>query len=187
MAGDNSLIGLVLFNPLNLAGLNRLVPSAVGIGLNDMLRQVRADVLARTPIGWTYVKAKTTKSGKKRTDKAGKGRWVRSDSSPGKKAKGANLQHNWEIESDKQHFSIGTSVPYAFVLEEGKYPNPPKGPLPKGKPWSSGWRVEGGYSKQAQGGLLQPIYDDPKSLDDAMDFIIEEIAKNLDSIVTTVR
>ena len=179
MAGDTTLIGLVLFNPINLGRVDRLVPSAVGIGLNDMLRQVKTDVLARTPIGWVYIKAKEKKGGGKRTDAKGKGRWVRSDSTSAKKTGRANLQHSWEFTSDKMSFSVGTSIPYSMVLEDGKYPNPPKGPIPIGKPWASGWRVEGGFSKQAQGGLLQPIYDDPKYLDHAIDLIIDEISRNL--------
>jgi len=175
-SGDTTLIGIALFAPNVLTQrLEKLVPFAVSVGLKDMLRTIKADVLARTPVGWVYIPAKVNKKGKKRTDQAGKGKWVKSSSASGKKAAGAGIAKSWRTGIEQDSFFIGTDMPYAFMLEDGRYPNPPKGPLPTGKPWDKGWRVEGGFSKQAQGGLLQPIYDDDTYLQGAVGLIAERI------------
>lgn len=81
------------------------------------------------------------------------------------------LQRSWTEETTERGFLIGTDLPYAIVLEEGRYPRP--GP----RTIASGGKV---FSRQAVGGIIKPIYDDQKLIDKCLDFVIEQIKKQIE-------
>jgi len=81
------------------------------------------------------------------------------------------LQKSWTEESTDTGFVIGTDISYAIVLEEGKYPRP--GP----RTVASGGKV---FSRQAVGGIIKPIYEDQTLIDRCLDFVIEQIKKQIE-------
>lgn len=175
-----------LFNVLQGKALD-----AAFIGIQDFANTFLVQLRRATPIGWRYKAAALTKTGEKlkkkgklsrsvkgmRDQKAlkrGSGKWV-----PSGEAKAG-----WAMQVDPigRGLTIDNPVPYIHVLEQGLYPNPPKGPLPQGKPWEKGWRVEGGYSKQAQGGIVAPLFADDKLWERAQATVVRRINQVLNSI-----
>jgi len=64
-------------------------------------------------------------------------------------------------------FTFGTDVPYAITLEEGLYP------------WAETERTRGGYSKWAQGGIIGPLLEDEKVLQQLVALIIEQMKRGM--------
>lgn len=155
-------VSVLIENPGVLTGLDARLPGAAWAGLQDYTRTFFAQLKAATPIGWEYKKQQKTKKG---TVQRGTGKWVRS----------GKLRKSWQLEPDRaaRGITISTDLPYVQVLERGLYPNPPKGPMPTNVPWTP-WRVEGGFSKQAPGGIVGPLLTD-ETLGRAIDLIVSRI------------
>jgi hypothetical protein len=83
-----------------------------------------------------------------------------------------------EADSAARGITISTNLPYVQVLEQGLYPDPPKGPARTNVPWTP-WRVEGGFSKQASKGIVGPLLTDDK-LKGAIDLIVAQIRTMLE-------
>lgn len=141
--------------------LSKVLPQIVQDGLKDFAKTVMQYAIERTPLGWRYVKGagnKTKKSG--RAFGVALGNYRRSNvAAPGRFMRHPDM---WKL-TDKRakSITIRSKAKYGAILEEGKYPTP-KGSPPRAKPWEWGWRVEGGYSKQAPGGILGPLLADKK-------------------------
>jgi hypothetical protein len=160
-------ISYIIQNAIAIQSLNTALPGGSWVGVQDVSRLFKNEVQSATPIGWKYTKQAKTKKGKV---KAGTGKWKRSGA-----ARAA-----WSIQADSgaRGISVFNETPYMRPLEEGLYPDPPKGPMPKGVPWTP-WRVEGGFSKQAPGGIVGPIFADDAFWDNAMNLIIQRIQERL--------
>jgi hypothetical protein len=153
-------IKVVIQNEDALKNLVTLVPEAAERALNDYIRTVKARVLDRTPVGQKYKKAEKTKAGKPMKGPRGKGRHVAS----------GNLWRSWKVASlGLGAVSVYTDVPYADVLEEGKYPG--IGPRTASGPG-------GIYSKQAVGGILGPLLEDKELMDGMVNRLIKEITNS---------
>jgi len=74
---------------------------------------------------------------------------------------GEHLQDKWviEIDSDGRGATIGTDVIYGPVLEFGRYP----GVGPRTVATAGGI-----FSRQAPGGMIKPLIEDPKVFDEAI-------------------
>jgi hypothetical protein len=84
-----------------------------------------------------------------------------------------HLTESWDIEIDKENLvgTVFTDVPYAETLERGLYPG--VGPRTKA--------AEGGiFSRQAVGGIVQPLIDDRERIDKAMDAVLAMLEKAID-------
>lgn len=153
-------IKVVIQNENALKNLVTLIPEAAERALNDYIRTIKARVLDRTPVGQRYQKAEKTKAGKRFKGPRGKGRYVTS----------GNLWRSWKVDSlGLGKVSVYTDVPYASVLEEGKYPG--IGPRTS--------RGPGGiYSKQAVGGILGPLLEDEELIDGMVNRLVKEITNS---------
>ncbi len=88
--------------------------------------------------------------------------------------KSGHLKRSWSpVTLTPEGFAFGTSVSYAETLEEGGYTN--VGPRTVA--------VEDGiYSRQAPGGILGPLVEDPEVLRRVTELVVSEIDKGLDEI-----
>jgi hypothetical protein len=165
-------ISYVLQNAVAIQSLNMALPGGIWLGVQDVARTFKGQVSAATPIGWKYVKQQKTKRGK---TKAGTGKWKRS----------GVARKAWEQKADfaGRGITVFNPQPYMRVLEEGLYPNPPTGPMPTGVPWTP-WRVEGGFSKQAPGGIVGPLFDDNEFWESATDLVIKRVRERLEGAIS---
>lgn len=86
-----------------------------------------------------------------------------------------NLNRGWSnIKKVKGGFSFQNRTPYAEVLELGKY----KGIGPRTESGSRKGRF-GIFSQQAGGGILQPIVEDQVFVNDLVNFVANEMLKQL--------
>lgn len=167
------------------------------IGVQDFANMFLVQLRYATPKGWKYVPLQLTKKGEKLAKKGGykgpKGNWnykkLKAKDKTFKKSTGkwkysgfAREQWAMQVDAAGRGLTIDNPVPYIHVLEQGLYPNPPTGPLPKGKPWEQGWRVEGGFSKQAQDGIVKPLFADDKLWERAQATVVRRINQVLNSI-----
>lgn len=164
-------ISIIIDNPAVLTGLDANLPGATWLGVQDYSRTFFSQLKGATPIGWKYKKQGKTKKGKVKT---GTGKWVRSGA----------LRKSWEQDTDAaaRGITFSTDLPYIHVLEQGLYPNPPKGPARTNVPWTP-WRVEGGFSKQAPKGIAGPLLTDEK-LERAIDLVVVQIRKMLERVAS---
>lgn len=182
-------VTVLIDNPNVLTGLDTRLPGAVWLGVQDYTATFMKQLSAATPIGWKYKPLELTKKGARQALK-GKQLWGMSGAKmkaekfakkrSGKWVRSGALRESWEEEADQaaRGITISTKLPYIEILERGLYPNPPKGPMPKNVPWTP-WRVEGGFSKQAQKGIVGPLLTDQK-LERAIDLIVKRIGEMLE-------
>ncbi|MBI4962499.1 MAG: HK97 gp10 family phage protein [Desulfomonile tiedjei] len=81
------------------------------------------------------------------------------------------LTRSWKEETTEKGFTVGTDLPYAIVLEEGRY----KGVGPRTA--ASGGGI---YSRQAVGGIIAPLLRNDKLIDKCLDIVIEQIQKQIE-------
>jgi hypothetical protein len=67
---------------------------------------------------------------------------------------------------------FGTGVDYAEILEHGLYPRVGQRTI------ESGGRI---YSRQAPGGMIEPILENPALVDAAIDLVLNQIIRGLES------
>jgi hypothetical protein len=131
-----------------VSSLFEAFPKAAESILKSFATTIKRMVQGRTPIGWTYVK-----SGDRKTKK-----------SASYKKSGA-LKASWQGPTKEGNaWVVYTGLPYASVLEEGKYPG--VGAKPSGFPGTYPRTVgdAGGiYSTQAVGGIVGPMLEDKES------------------------
>jgi hypothetical protein len=134
----------------HLKSLADIIPEAGEKALHDYVRTLYAKLKSRTPKG-------EKKPRKRRRRKGQKKPYV-----PG------TLWKSWQYETGPAYIQFYTEVPYAHVLEYGKY----KGVGPRTE------AGEGGiYSKQAVGGMMRPLLDDAGMLDQILERIAKEIRR----------
>jgi len=106
------------------------------------------------------------------------GRTPRDDVTPRGKAKSheEHIQASWQIEMEKLGWkaSVFTDSPYGDTLEEGKY----RGVGPRTQAGNGGI-----FSRQAVGGIIAPLINDPKELDDAFAMVVSDFNARMDRIV----
>ena len=92
------------------------------------------------------------------------------------KSFGEHLQESWvfDVAPDARSATVATDFVYAPVLEFGKY----RGVGPRTAVGDGGI-----YSRQAVGGMLRPLVDDPTILGDAIDMVVSELDKRIDRLV----
>lgn len=160
-------VSAIVQNPGTLNALNVHVPGAAWVGMQDFVRTFKARTSRATPIGWKYVRKEKSKKGK---TKRGTGKWKRS----------GKLRKSWALEEQNAALAITmyTDMEYAHVIEQGLYPNPPTGIPRTNVPWTP-WRVQGGFSKQAPGGIVGPLLDDDRLMTRSINLIVAEIERRL--------
>lgn len=161
------VMDVALLYPEALTRLDRLMPAAVKVGVEDMKRQYLTSAKAETPIGYRYV---PIKRGKKGGVRRGTGTYKRS----------GELHKGWKVEKEDLGFIVFNDTPYGAVLEAGLYPG--VGKKPKGFPGNYPRTVSTGggiFSTQAKKGMLAPLVADDSIIKDAMDLIVEELEKQL--------
>ncbi len=87
-----------------------------------------------------------------------------------------HIQTSWQTEIEKIGWraSVFTDSPYGPTLEEGKY----RGVGPRTQ------AGEGGiFSRQAVGGIIAPLLNDPKELDDAFATVVADFNQRMDAII----
>jgi hypothetical protein len=174
------------------SALEQKLPGAAFLGVMDFSNTFMGLLRGGTPIGWKWINVGLNKKGKRAEAvgklgkksvsdlrsagmlKAGTGKW---------KPSGA-ARTAWSMNTDQagRGITFSNPLPYLIVLERGGYPNPPKGPMRSGVPWDKGWRVEGGFSKQAQSGIVKPLLDDDKLWEQALSLINKRISEMLSGL-----
>lgn len=136
--------------------------------LKDFGETLRAYAMARTPVGWRY----DTSSHKWRESPSVVSDYLKSERS-------------WSrVHATRTSVSFTLDSPYAEIVERGGYPSPGGSP-PKAKPWAKGWRVSGGFSKQAPGGIIGPMIEDKESkLPSAKGATFKNALEEFEKIVT---
>jgi hypothetical protein len=123
-------------------------PQAADSILRDFAITIRRMLQGRTPVGRKYVRKSDRKSKK----------------SKAYPPSGA-LKASWQGPTKEGNsWTVYTGLPYAYVLEEGRYPG--IGKIPAGADWSNPRTVSaagGIYSSQAPGGMAGPMLADQES------------------------
>jgi len=128
------------------AKLGTLISIVDKPSMEDLGKTLKTFAQARTPVGWRWDKSSHS--------------WKESPQVTGDYLKS---ESQWtDIKATATSMTFGVKAPYAFIIERGGYPTP-QGSPPKGKPWAKGWRVSGGYSRQAPGGIFGPMIEDQPS------------------------
>ena len=176
--------GVFIASPEKITDLESKIPGFAWLAVQDWAGSLRLDLMRNSPEGYVYVtaakrrelaEAKAKEKGKTIKSRIKTAKWLKSGAVKGK----SNLKGSWQVETFPQQMAVDifTSVPYAGVLEMGLYPNPPTTRPPSGRPPAGEWRVSGGFSKGAPGGLIQPVINDETIMNNAMDLIVDEVAK----------
>ena len=123
----------------------RAMPVAVGLGLENASKMIKVQVEGSTPV----------------SDRKTHG----------------TLQSGWGdiVYGTLFSFSFSNTVPYASILEEGRYPN-------AGPRTSSGSRADGMagiFSNQAPGGMITPWAYDRDKIEKIVDFVIEALERHV--------
>lgn len=94
------------------------------------------------------------------------------------KSFGEHIQESWQIEPDGWSATIFTDFDYGPILEEGLYPF--------GRPTKrTDFGPDGGlYSRQAIGGIVGPLLNEPDTISGAIDLVVEELTKRFDQELT---
>lgn len=168
------------FNIRNLDVLkraDRLIPTAMYYGLEQVLRTLKVKVQGRTPVGIRYKKMERKKDGTPTKKSKGRGRWVAS----------GLLKKSWRFEhSTANQIKAYTGVRYAPILERGLYPGigkPRTGLMSGGEGQVSPRTIRSGsgiFSSRAVGGILTPISLDKQFLDNSVALIKREIMRTFD-------
>jgi len=89
------------------------------------------------------------------------------------KAVSEHMQAQWELsaEMDGLGATFGNPAAYGPTLEEGKYPGIGPRTVAQGG---------GIYSRQAPGGIVKPLLDDPQVLQDNLDMVVKKLGDRLD-------
>jgi len=156
-----------------IKGIVDVIPEVFEDSLEDFAETVALYLAENTPLGFKWVR--------------GTG-WQRSNVAKPGKFMGHPAM--WQLRDKKKRSIIVESmVNYGAILEEGGYPEP-KGHPPKGRPWEWGWRVSGGFSKQAPQGIITPFVGGKevgigvrRTLDDALEEYRNMVGIKLERII----
>lgn len=85
--------------------------------------------------------------------------------------KSGTMKRSWSpVQAETSGFSFSSNVPYASVLEDGLYPS--VGPRTVS--------YEGGvYSKQAPGGMISPVINDDKVMQQVVNGVLKAMAAGI--------
>jgi hypothetical protein len=94
-----------------------------------------------------------------------------------RKGHAGTLKRSWgRVEKTGGGFSFGNTAPYAHVLELGLYPNVGPRTVQVG---------DGVFSRQAPGGILGPLIEDPSVLQRIADLVANEIVRGVNRVART--
>lgn len=145
----DSILYMELIGDLPLYEALANVPEAVYAGMEDGAKTIRALAKRNTPRGYSGPRSRT----------------MRRDPHAGQ------MKQEWSAVSMVQGgFTFDNTVPYSEVLEEGRYPG--VGPR-------TARRGDDVYSRQAVGGILQPLIEDETLRADIARNIVEMIERAL--------
>lgn len=146
---QNGVLYLELIGDLPLYEALANVPEAVYAGMEDGAKTIRALAKRNTPRGYSGTRSRT----------------MRRDPHAGL------MKQSWsDVRMIQGGFTFENPVPYSEVLEEGRYPG--LGPRTVGQGSSI-------YSRQAVGGILQPLIEDENLRTDIAQNIVEMIERAL--------